>query len=178
MNQLYIYIYLLFFWISFLFRSPQSTGWASLVAQMIKNQPAMQETQFDLWVGKIPWRREWLPSLEFLLGEFHGQRSLAGYSPWVTKSRMRLDDQHFDDCKNTKQRSLSEVSQKEKNKSKFFSLQYILACVCVCVYWEGMVGVRKTIEHSNNNKLKIVMKKHLCLTHSYLHGTGAQMIAQ
>ena len=34
----------------------------SLVAQMVKNLPAMQETRFDPWVGKIPWRREWLPT--------------------------------------------------------------------------------------------------------------------
>ena len=33
-------------------------------------------------MGKIPWRREWLPSPAFLPGEFHGRRSLAGYSPW------------------------------------------------------------------------------------------------
>ena len=32
-------------------------------------------------VGKIPWRREWLPTSEFFPGEFHGQRSLAGYRP-------------------------------------------------------------------------------------------------
>ena len=32
---------------------------ASLVAQMVKNPPAMQETRFDPWVGMIPWRREW-----------------------------------------------------------------------------------------------------------------------
>jgi len=31
--------------------------------------------------GKIPWRREWLPTPVFLPGEFHGQRSLAGYFP-------------------------------------------------------------------------------------------------
>ena len=37
---------------------------------------------FDPWVGKIPWRREWLPSPIFLPGEFHGQRNLVGYSPW------------------------------------------------------------------------------------------------
>ena len=29
----------------------------------------------------MPWRREWLPTPVFLPGEFHGQRSLAGYSP-------------------------------------------------------------------------------------------------
>ena len=37
---------------------------------------------FDPWVRKIPCRREWLPSPVFLPGEFHGQRSLVGYSPW------------------------------------------------------------------------------------------------
>ena len=41
----------------------------------------MRETEFDPWVGKIPWRREWLLTPVFLPGEFHGQRSLAGYSP-------------------------------------------------------------------------------------------------
>ena len=36
---------------------------------------------FDPWGGKIPWRREWQPTPVFLPGEFHGQRSLADYSP-------------------------------------------------------------------------------------------------
>ena len=49
---------------------------------MVKNLPAMQKTQVQSLVGKIPWRREWQPSPVFLPGEFHGQRSLAGYSPW------------------------------------------------------------------------------------------------
>ena len=35
----------------------------------------------DPCVRKIPWRRKWLPTTVFLPGEFHGQRSLAGYSP-------------------------------------------------------------------------------------------------
>ena len=34
---------------------------------------------------KIPWRRKWQPTPVFLLGEFHGQRSLEGYSPWSHK---------------------------------------------------------------------------------------------
>ena len=37
--------------------------------------------EFDSWVGKIPWRRKWQPTPVFLPGGFHGQRSLAGYSP-------------------------------------------------------------------------------------------------
>ena len=32
--------------------------------------------------GNIPCRREWQPTAVFLPGEFHGQKSLAGYSPW------------------------------------------------------------------------------------------------
>ena len=55
------------------------------MAQTVKNLPAMQETRFDLWVRKIPWRRGWLPTPVFLPGEFHGQRSLVGYSPWGHK---------------------------------------------------------------------------------------------
>ena len=39
----------------------------------------------DPWVGKIPWRREWLPIPVFLPGESHRQRSLSGYSPWSHK---------------------------------------------------------------------------------------------
>ena len=40
-----------------------------------------KETGFDPWVGKIPWRRAQQPTLVFLPEEFHGQRSLADYSP-------------------------------------------------------------------------------------------------
>ena len=58
---------------------------ASLVAQTVKNTPIMQEAQVQSWVGKIPWRREWQLIPVFLPGEFHGQRSLAGYSPWGQK---------------------------------------------------------------------------------------------
>ena len=47
---------------------------------MLKNQPALQETRvWSPWVGKIPWRREQLPTPVFLPEEFHGQRNLAGY---------------------------------------------------------------------------------------------------
>ena len=40
---------------------------------------------FDPWVGKIPWRRQWLPTPVSLPGEFQGLRSLVGYSPWGHK---------------------------------------------------------------------------------------------
>ena len=41
--------------------------------------------RFDPWVGKIPWRRKWWPTLAFLPGKFHRERSLVGYSPWGCK---------------------------------------------------------------------------------------------
>ena len=56
--------------------------WASLMAQMIKNPSVIQETPVQSLGPEDPLRREWLPTLVFLPGESHGQRSLAGYSPW------------------------------------------------------------------------------------------------
>ena len=40
---------------------------------------------FSPWGGKIPWRREWLPTPILLPGESHGQRSLVDYSLWGRK---------------------------------------------------------------------------------------------
>ena len=56
---------------------------------VVKNLPANEgksgDTGFNPWIKKIPWRRKWQPTPVFLPGEFHGQRSLAGYSPWGHK---------------------------------------------------------------------------------------------
>ena len=57
---------------------------ASLVSLAVKNLPAIavshKTCRFDLWVRKIPWRREWQPTPVFLPGESQGQksRSLGG----------------------------------------------------------------------------------------------------
>ena len=49
---------------------------------MVKNLRAIQETQVPpLGQGRSPAGRKWQPTAVFLLGEFHGQRSLAGNSP-------------------------------------------------------------------------------------------------
>ena len=50
-----------------------------------KSSCKKRRLRFDPWVEKISWRREWLPIPLFLPGEFHGQRSLVGYSPWGRK---------------------------------------------------------------------------------------------
>ena len=80
---------------------PQPPGWlwppqpftsspeihtASLVAQLVENPPAMWETWFNPWIGKIPWRRERLPTPVFGPGEFHGL-----YSPWGHKESDRTE---------------------------------------------------------------------------------------
>ena len=41
--------------------------------------------EFNPWVRKSPWRRSWQPTPVFLPGKSHGQRCLAGYSPWGCK---------------------------------------------------------------------------------------------
>ena len=38
----------------------------SLIAQLVKNLPSMRRPWFDSWVGKIPWRRDRLPTPVFL----------------------------------------------------------------------------------------------------------------
>ena len=51
---------------------------------------------FSSWVGKIPWRGEWLPTPVFLPGGPHGQRRVVGYGRGVTKSWTRRMDRHLD----------------------------------------------------------------------------------
>ena len=45
----------------------------------------LKRCELDPWVRKIPWRRKWQSTPVSLPGEFHGQRSLVGYSPWGHK---------------------------------------------------------------------------------------------
>ena len=61
-------------WISY-------TGYASLVAQILKNLPAMQETWVQSWGVQIPWRRQWQPTLENPMD----RGAWWGYSPWGHK---------------------------------------------------------------------------------------------
>ena len=69
---------------------PLQYSWASLVAQLVKNPPAMRQT----WVWSLfwedPWRRERLPTPVFWPGEFHGL-----CSPWGPKEPDALDGFYF-----------------------------------------------------------------------------------
>ena len=60
----------------------------SLVVQTVKIRLQYKRPRFDLWVRKISWRREWLPTPVFLGGEAHEQRRQAGNSLW---GRKKLD---------------------------------------------------------------------------------------
>ena len=52
----------------------------NLVSQV--TYAAHPRDEFDPWVGKIPWRRDLQPNPVFWPGKSHGQRSMAGHSPW------------------------------------------------------------------------------------------------
>ena len=58
---------------------------ASLLAQTVKNLPAMQET----WVQSLGWEdpleKEMATHSRILAWKIHGQRSLVDYSPWGRK---------------------------------------------------------------------------------------------
>ena len=58
-------------------KGSQSQPWLSDWAHIKSGRPGL-----DPWIGKVPCRREWLRNPVELPEEFHGQRSLAGYSPW------------------------------------------------------------------------------------------------
>ena len=47
--------------------------------------------RFNPWVGKILWRRKWLPTLVYLPGESNGHRSLEVYTPWGLKESDMTD---------------------------------------------------------------------------------------
>ena len=101
---------------------------------------------FDPWVVKIPWRREWSPTPVFLPGEFHGQRSLAGNSPWGHK-----------ECHTTK--GLTPKSKRiQVQLDIYWLLSYYLPCGEICqeshesvnillsllaFIWETRVGYRQ-----------------------------------
>jgi len=59
----------------------------ALVAQMVESACNAGDLGSDLWVGRIPWRREWLPTPLFWPGEFHGWRAWQGIVHRVAKGR-------------------------------------------------------------------------------------------
>ena len=63
---------------------------------MIKNLPPPViegdiRDGFDPWIGRSPWSRKWHATPLSLLGESHGQKSVAGYSPWDCKELYTIE---------------------------------------------------------------------------------------
>ena len=104
----------------------------------IKNLPAM----FNLWVSKIPWRREWHPAPVFLPGEFHGERILEATVHGLAKSQTWLSNFPLIEIIKTLQLII-------------FSSKYLLVYVCllnkclfnickVSFYMFGAQGMKNT----------------------------------
>ena len=64
-----------------------SPPWASLVVQMVKHLPAMQETQVQSLGQEDTLEKEMATHSVLLPGKFHVWRSLVGYSPWGRRVR-------------------------------------------------------------------------------------------
>ena len=75
-----------------LFLSPALTGRFFTPGSDRKECLQCRRPRFHPCVGKIPWRREWLPTPVFLPGEFHGQRSLGAPAHGVTKNSTGQSD--------------------------------------------------------------------------------------
>ena len=73
---------------------PHQYSWASLVAQMVKNLPAMWETWVQSLSGNIPWRRAWQPTVVFLLGESPWTEEPGGLQSMGSQSWTRLSTQY------------------------------------------------------------------------------------
>jgi len=81
-NHICVYIYIHIYIFIYMFYM------ASLVAQLVRNLPAMQESGSIPRSGRSPEEgNSQLPTLVLLPEEFHGERSLVGYSPWGGKVR-------------------------------------------------------------------------------------------
>ena len=86
---------------------------------------------FNPWVGKIPWRRRWQPTLALLPGESHGQKSLAGHSPRVTKrhDRGNLARTHSQGCTSVRLQ-LTAQNQSAVPKDIFINYDaYVKPCI-------------------------------------------------
>ena len=60
------------------------------MAQLVKNHLQCGGLGFDPWVGKIPWRREWLSTLVFWPREFNGLYNPWGRKEWDMTERLSL----------------------------------------------------------------------------------------
>ena len=91
---------------------PLLCTFASMMAQLVKNLQCRRPA-FDPWVGKIPWRRERLPTPVFWPGELRGMYSPRGHKELDTTERL---------C--AAQNSYYLLLNKTEAKLYYFSLYY------------------------------------------------------
>ena len=135
---------------------PLQYSWASLVAQTVQIPLQCGRPGFGPWVEKIAWRREQLPTPVFWIGEVHGQRSLACYSPW---------------------------GRKESDPIERLTLSFLAAKMCQqpilvspCLKHDGTIErgeqpgyeIRKSSFQARQNQLKGMADPHVCTPH---HGS-------
>ena len=81
-----------------------NAGDPSSIPGTVKNPVQCGRPGFDSWVESLGWedpRREWLSTPVFLSGQFHGKRSLGGYSPWGRKELDMTEQLSLSIIKNT-----------------------------------------------------------------------------
>ena len=104
---------------------PQYT-WASLLAQSVKSLPAVRETGFDPWVGKIPWRRAWHPTPVFLPGESPWTEEPGGLQSMGSQTQTRLSDQahtHISELSEAQINFLTQTVFRTSKQTKRFEWQ-------------------------------------------------------
>ena len=80
--------------------------------------------RFETWVGKIPWKRKWLPTPVFL----PEQRSLVGYSPWGCRVR-------HDQATNTALSLSPQLKNRDVNHPRYAGLLWRLMSECMQSAW-------------------------------------------
>ena len=111
---------------------------ASLVSQMVKNLPAMQETWVQSLGGEDPLEKEMTTHSSTLPGEFHEQRSLMGYSPWSHKESDMTERLSF---------TMPQFSHLYNGNNKS---TYIYLC---------LIHYAKAFNYVDNNKLWNILKE-------------------
>ena len=100
------------------------SGWASkvVIKNAVKNTGDMRH-RLHPWVGKIPWRREWLPTAVFFPGKVHGKAVWGATAYWVARVGGDLETKppwliHIVLSLKPKQHCKAIILQFEKNKNK------------------------------------------------------------
>ena len=84
-------------WVQIRILPPAGVGWPGKLLHGLpwwlsgkESACKCRRCRFNPWVRKIPWKRRWQPTLVFLPGKSHGQRSLVGHSPWGHKKELDM----------------------------------------------------------------------------------------